>query len=107
MRLVELSRHEHANLRIDPARISELAASCHMIPLVVSEFRRAIADFPIILAKHQETGRFSPYALMGLAPGENLFWDGSGLDSSYVPLNLRRLPFYVGIDEGRNAVCVD
>lgn len=107
MHLVELSRQQHAHLRIDPARMGELAASCHMIPLVVSEFRRAIADFPIILAKHQETGRFSPYALMGLAPGENLFWDGTGLESSYVPLNLRRLPFFIGIDEERNAVCVD
>lgn len=105
MHLVELSRQAHGNLRIDPARMGDLAASCHMIPLVVSEFRRAIADFPIILAKSQETGRFSPYALMGLAPGENLFWDGQGLDSSYMPLNLRRLPFFVGADS--NAVCVD
>jgi hypothetical protein len=105
MKLVELSRQAHSGLRIDPARMGELAASCYMIPLVVSEFRRAIADFPILLAKSQETGRFSPYALMGLAPGENLFWDGTGLDSSYVPLNLRRLPFFVGADN--NAVCVD
>jgi len=112
MHLVELSRQDHAHLRIDPARMAEQAASCHMIPLVISEFRRAIADFPIMLAKNQETGRFSPYAVMGLAPGENLFWDGAGLDSSYVPLNLGRLPFCIGIDEDetgapRHAVCVD
>ena len=107
MHLVELSRQQHGGLRIDPARMGEQAAGCHMIPLVVSEFRRALADFPIILAKNQETGRFSPYALMGLGLGENLFWDGAALDSSYVPLNLRRLPFFVGIDEERNAVCVD
>lgn len=107
MRLVELSRKQHAGLRIDPALIGEQAASLHMVPLVVSEFRRAIADFPLILAKNSETGRFSPFALMGLGPEENLFWDGKRLDTAYVPLNLRRLPFFVGIDEGRNAVCVD
>lgn len=105
MHLVELSRQDHAGLKIDPARMGDLAAGCHMVPLVVSEFRRALADFPLILAKSQETGRFAPYALMGLGPGENLFWTGQGLDSSYVPLNLRRLPFFVGSDS--NAVCVD
>lgn len=112
MQLVELSRQYHADLRIDPARIGDEVAGCHMVPLVVSEFRRAMGDFPIVLAKSPETGRFSPFALMGLAAGENLFWDGAKLDSTYIPLNLRRLPFFVGIDEEtggapRNAVCVD
>ena len=91
-------------MRVDPARAGEQIARCHMVPLVVSEFRRAIADFPIVLAKSQETGRFAPYALMGLSPNENLFWDGERLDAAHVPLNLRRLPFFVGIDGSRNAV---
>jgi len=112
MHLVELSRQHHGGLRLDPARIGEQAARCHMVPLVVSEFRRALADFPIILAKNQETGRFAPYALMGLAPEENLFWDGTRLDAAHVPLNLSRLPFAIGVDQQpdgavRNAVCVD
>jgi len=112
MHLVELSRQSHGGLRLDPARIGEQAARCHMVPLVISEFRRALADFPIVLAKSQETGRFAPYALMGLAPEENLFWDGTRLDAAHVPLNLRRLPFAIGIDQqadgtSRNAVCVD
>lgn len=112
MHLVELSRQHHGDLRVDPARMGEQAARCHMVPLVVSEFRRAIADFPIILAKSQETGRFSPYALMGLAPEENLFWDGERLEATHVPLNLRRLPFFIGVDQAaegasRNAVCID
>ncbi|HMA48609.1 MAG TPA: SapC family protein [Magnetospirillaceae bacterium] len=112
MHLVELSRQHHGGLRIDPARIGEQAARCHMVPVVVSEFRRALADFPIVLAKSQDTGQFSPYALMGLAPEENLFWDGSRIDAAHVPLNLRRLPFSIGMDQQpdgavRNAVCVD
>ena len=111
MHLVELSRQRHGGLRLDPARIAEQAARCHMVPLVVSEFRRVLADFPIVLAKSPETGRFIPYALMGLSPEENLFWDGERLDAAHVPLNLRRLPFAIGIDEQegqvRNALCVD
>jgi len=41
---------------------------------------------------------------MGLAAQENLFWNGTELDVAYVPLNIRRQPFYVG---GESALCVD
>ena len=61
-------------------------------------------QYPIVFAKNPETGRFAPYVLMGLTPEENLFWNRTELDVCYVPLNIRRQPFYVG---GESAVCVD
>ncbi len=41
-----------------------------------------------------------------MAPEENLFWSGTELDAAYVPLNVRRQPFYVGDnpDEWRRPV---
>ena len=96
MRLVELSRSEHAGLRIRADRVEASAASQHLIPIVVSEFRKAATQYPIVFAKHPETGRFAPYVLNGLGVEENLFWSGTELDVAYVPLNVRRQPFYVG-----------
>ena len=104
MHLVELSRSEHGRLRIAADRIEATAAAQHLIPIVVSEFRRAAIQYPIVLAKNPETGRFAPYVLTGLTPEENLFWTGTELDVAYVPLNVRRQPFYVG---GESALCVD
>src|SRR5215471_15548199 len=99
MRLVELSRSEHAGLRIRADRVAATAASQHLVPIVVSEFRRAATQYPIVFAKNPDTGRFAPYVLNGLGIEENLFWSGTELDVAYVPLNVRRQPFYVGMDD--------
>ena len=90
MNLVELSRNVHAGLRIAAERIEATAAGQHLIPIVVSEFRKAAVQYPIVFAKNPETGHFAPYVLTGLIPEENLFWNGTELDVAYVPLNVRR-----------------
>ena len=104
MHLVELSRKEHAAIRIRPDQVESSAATQHLIPIVVTEFRKAAIQYPIVFAKHPETGRFDPYVLTGLSLEENLFWTGTDLDVAYVPLNIRRQPFYVGT---ANALCID
>jgi hypothetical protein len=112
MHLVELSRQEHSVLRINPAMAEASAARQHLIPIVPSEFRKAATQYPIVFAKHPETGRFAPYVLSGLEPEENLFWSGTQLDVGYVPLNIRRLPFFVGMADtasgaSDNVLCID
>ena len=103
MRLVELSRSEHAGLRIRTDRVEATASEQHLVPVVVSEFRKAAIQYPLVFAKHPETGRFAPYVLNGLAVKENLFWTGTELDAAYVPLNIRRQPFYAP----DNVLCID
>jgi hypothetical protein len=112
MRLVELSRSEHAGLRIRADLVEASAARQHLIPIVVSEFRKAATQYPIVFAKNPETGRFAPYVLNGLAVEENLFWSGTELDVAYVPLNVRRQPFFVGTNDApngptTNVLCID
>ena len=104
MRLVELSRSEHGALRIRPDLAEASAATEHLIPLVTTEYRKAATQYPIVFAKHSETGKFSSYVLNGLGLNENLFWTGTELDVTYVPMNVRRQPFYVG---SNNALCID
>lgn len=112
MHLVELSRREHAGLRIRADLVEASAASQHLVPIVVSEFRKAATQYPIVFSKHPETGRFAPYVLNGLGIEENLFWSGTELDVAYVPLNVRRQPFYVGMSDASdtpaaNVLCID
>src|SRR5580704_13171358 len=112
MRLVELSRSAHAGLRIRPDRVEASAASQHLIPIVASEFRKAATQYPIVFVKSPETGRFAPYVLTGLDVEENLFWSGTELEVAYVPLNVRRQPFYVGTNDAAdapatNVLCID
>jgi SapC len=110
MHLVELSRKEHSELKINPHLAEASAARQHLIPIVASEFRKAAIQYPIVFAKSAETGRFAPYVLNGLEPEENLFWSGTNMDVAYVPLNIRRLPFFVGTADtssGANVLCID
>jgi hypothetical protein len=112
MRLVELSRQEHSGLKINPDLGEASAARQHLIPIVASEFRKAATQYPIVFAKNPETGRFAPYVLNGLEPEENLFWSGTKLDVAYVPLNIRRRPFFVGTADtssgaNDNVLCID
>jgi len=112
MHLVELSRQKHSELKIDPGLAEASAAKQHLIPIVVSEFRKAATQYPIVFAKNPETGRFAPYVLNGLEPEENLFWSGAKMDVAYVPLNIRRRPFFVGLADpssgaNDNVLCID
>jgi hypothetical protein len=112
MRLVELSRSEHAGLRIRADLVEATTASQHLIPVVVSEFRKAATQYPLVFAKNPETGRFGSYVLNGLGVEENLFWSGTELNVAYVPLNVRRQPFFVGTDDApqspaTNVLCID
>lgn len=107
MTLVQLTRKDHAGLRLDPARALAAAATVHLVPLVAGEIRKVASQFPVFLAKDGETGQFYPAALLGLEPQENLFWDGTTFDADHVPLNLLRLPFFVGSGALEGAVCID
>src|ERR1700688_687105 len=111
MHLVELSRAEHSELKINPDLAEASAAGQHLVPIVVSEFRKAATQYPIVFAKNPETGRFAPYVLNGLGVEENLFWSGTQLDVAYVPLNVRRQPFFVGTNDAAdtpaNVLCID
>ena len=112
MHLVELSRAEHSELKINPDLAEASAARQHLIPIVASEFRRAATQYPIVFAKNPETGRFAAFVLNGLEPEENLFWSGTKLDVAYVPLNIRRRPFFVGTADtptgaNGNVLCID
>ena len=112
MHLVELSREEHSELKINPDLAEASAARQHLIPIVASEFRKAAIQYPIVFAKNPETGRFGAFVLNGLEPEENLFWSGTKLDVAYVPLNLRRGPFFVGTADtptgaNGNVLCID
>jgi hypothetical protein len=112
MHLVELSRQEHSELKINPDLAAASAARQHLIPIVASEFRKAATQYPIVFAKNPETGRFGAYVLNGLEPEENLFWSGTKMDVAYVPLNIRRRPFFVGMADpssgaNDNVLCID
>ncbi len=105
---VSLDRHRHARVRRQDNYAH--AARSHVSPLVVAEFASAASDYPIVLIKDGETGSFRAAALFGLEPCENVYHTAQGWNATYVPMNVSRYPFVIGLDEAADptpCLCID
>ncbi|GAL99448.1 SapC family protein [Sphingomonas parapaucimobilis] len=89
MELLDSARH--AALRVSAAP----DAGRHFVQLVADEFLPAALHYPILMARHPETGDLYPGALMGLVPDENLCLAPDGTLAEYRPADLERQGFYV------------
>lgn len=88
-----LDSEKHRDLRIVTKRGAEYGEAAHIVPVVADELSNLALEYPIVLVKDKESGRFSMCAILGFEKGENLFLDGEVWDSTYVPIHVRRQPF--------------
>ena len=67
----------------------------HLSIIALHELPKIATHHPILFIKKPETGNFSPVALLGVEPKENLFVnaDGSWLQGAFIPSAFRRYPF--------------
>ena len=80
----------------------------------LSETGVAASDYPLLLMKDGESGRFRLVALFGLKPDANSFVVNDQWQATYVPLAILGAPFHLGgpekslcIDEGSDFVSTD
>lgn len=102
-RIEPLSAELHHDVRISSHADARHGDARHFVPVVVSEFAKLAAHYPILLAKSSETGAFFVGAMLGIKANDNLFLTESGAEHAYRPLELRRRPFFtvgenLGID---------
>jgi hypothetical protein len=83
------------------------AARDSVVPLVGSEMMRAVLHLPVAFMRNKD--EFTPFAIVGLEPGVNLFVAHDGTwTGGYVPAALRSRPFaLVRLDDGRRLMCID
>jgi hypothetical protein len=91
--ITALNSGQHRNLRIVTARGAEYGENTHLVPVVADELRSLVLEYPVILIKDKESGRYSMCAMLGFEQDENLFLDGEEWDANYVPVHVRRQPF--------------
>lgn len=90
-----LTATRHANARLRPLPDMDHAARQNHVQLGLSEVREALADYPIFLLKHADSGRFNLCALFALEGGASWFMIRGGWQATYMPRNLLRLPFHL------------
>jgi hypothetical protein len=108
--LVPVNKARHAGTKIRQIEGYEFASQFHIASVMVHEFARASAIYPVVFLEDKTQDEFRPVALMGLEQGENLFVDAHGKwHASYVPAIIRRYPFALAGtgQEGQFTVCID
>ena len=94
-----LNNVEHQNIKVITERSARYGDDVHFAMTFPLEFRKIQACYPIFFRKDANTGQFTPIALFGFQPRENLFLSDQGWDASYIPLMIRRHPFVIGLQQ--------
>ncbi len=108
--LVPVNKERHAGKRIKPIEDYKFASQSFIASVMVHEFVRSAAIYPVVFLDDKERDGFRPMALMGLEAGENLFVDESGKwQAAYIPAIIRRYPFALASTDQENqfTVCID
>lgn len=109
-KVVGLHKEKHAKIKISSVRPFSHIAQEHMLPVVVHEFVVAGAEFPVVFVKDQQTERFQPVVLLGLAAQQNLLLKDDKWGALYVPRVVRNYPLVLvqdAPDSDRLIVAID
>jgi len=93
---VLLSSSQHKQLRINTDAPRSKEANARNCSVIMAEFQRLAAHYPVVFTKNIDTGKFACVALFGFDEGENLFVEQGRWQAPYLPLNVRRQPFMIG-----------
>lgn len=110
MKIVPINNVTHRTLKVRKSKDFSHARSQHMAILAASEIMSSSVNYPVVLAKHPDTGRFLCLALFGLESGENLFFSKDGWKATYIPMNVTRAPFAMresGKGDDAMLICID
>jgi hypothetical protein len=108
--LAAVTRDRHAKKKVKPIDSFSFAKGFNIASIMVNEFARSAAIYPVVFLEDAQAKEFRPVVLLGLENGENLFVDDSGRwHASYVPAIIRRYPFALAQSgqQGQFTVCID
>jgi hypothetical protein len=104
---VPVSKTNHRDLSIKVDTTFAFAKEINAAPITAVEFPVAAREYTIVFTGKGDS--LAPAVILGVKAGENLFINGNGFSSKYVPAFLRRYPFvFASADKGENlTLCLD
>ena len=96
---VLLNNVNHHDLRVITRYGPELGHAVQCVPTFPTEYADIQREYPIFFRREAESGALQSVAMLGLAPGENLFLEGDEWRAGYVPAFVARGPFLIGFQE--------
>jgi hypothetical protein len=95
--LINLDRAKHQGLRVLEDQAFAACKSNSMCVVIINEIPRLVAEYPVVFTRNSGTSDYLCVALFGAAPDQNVFWRNGKWNSYFVPLNVARQPFAVGL----------
>jgi SapC protein len=99
---------------LKPGEVPEFVQRGNAIPISHTEFQLVGRDYPIVFASSDAGKTFAAVAVLGIAAGENLFYDGSVWEGKvYVPAYARRYPFCMAkvtldkVEQEKRLICIE
>lgn len=99
---VAINNDAHKNVRVITRRGADFGENSHFVPVVADEVGNLVLDYPVFFLQDTQSGEFTLNAILGFESGENLFLDGDKWDATYLPVQVRRQPFMVGLQTEGN-----
>ncbi len=102
--IVPLDREKHGDLKLNVVNSTEHIRDQQLIPIMAAEAVNAAIYFPLMFAKDAGTGALKFVGLVGIEPGENLIYEEGRANADFVPIDVKRYPFYVSKDIENNLI---
>lgn len=102
-----LNNVDHLDVKIRTERGLDLGDTQMFCLSFPAEFRAAQAYYPVLFYKDGNTGQFMPVLLLGFQAGENLFVQQQKWQAGYLPLDIARVPFTIGLQQGERVIHLD
>ncbi|MGA1933749.1 SapC family protein [Arcobacter sp. YIC-464] len=108
-KIVPITLNNHKDVKVKQIDNFNFVSDIHLASVMVHEFSRAAATYPIVFLEDKANDKFRPVVMLGLEAGENLFVQEGKWKASYIPAIVRRYPFALSKtgDEDRYVICID
>ena len=93
-----VDKNTHGKLRVKYSQDYVHAKEFNLVAVTIGEFGACASNFPLMFVP-AENNQYRPVALLGLRPGENVYYGETGWDCTYMPLMFQRHPFVIGFDD--------
>lgn len=91
-----LNNVNHKTLKITQGHSIQFGDNVMLSAISPIEFRNVQNSYPIFFQKDESTEQYVPVALFGFVRDENLFLVNDTWQSNYIPLRIRKGPFFIG-----------
>ena len=94
---LDYARHGQLKIKQDPGYAH--AKGSNVAAIILAELGDCASNFPLAILKNPEMEGLSLVALLGLAPGDNVYHGEQFWSSTHIPLTVQRHPFVIGYDD--------